>query len=90
MEVDREDELQQDVEAGRKAKIALEVLREFLTERRNHMVRLIEDGTYSYGKDSEVLRDALAEMRIMRSFMNEAEYYIQRGKFAEEEMSYGN
>lgn len=87
---DREAELRQEAEQGRRAKIALEVLEEFLTRRHDDIVCLLEDGSYSYTKNPEALRDALSEMRILRLIRDNAGYYIRRGKFAEEEMSNGD
>lgn len=87
---DREAELRQEAEQGRRAKIALEVLEEFLTRRHDDIVCLLEDGSYSYSKNTETLRDALSELRILRLIRDNAEYYIRRGKFAEEVMSNGD
>lgn len=85
-DMEMNEELREDIERGRKAQIALEVLKEYLTNRRNEIVRLLEDGTYSMSK-AETLSEVLAELRVIRAFWEDAEYNIQRGKYVEEELS---
>ena len=86
---DREAELRNDAELGRKARIGADVLREYLDKRRNDIVLLLENDFYFFAKDIEVLRDALAELRVMKSFREHCEYLKQQGEIAEEELRNG-
>lgn len=80
-------DLHEDAERGRKAQIAFDVLNEFLTERRNDIVIMLERGTYNTTSNADGLADVLAEMRVIAKFLMETRYKIQRGKYAEEELS---
>lgn len=85
---DREAELRLNAEAGRKARIAGEFLREYLDKRRENIVRAIEDGIYHTGETA--MTEALAELRVMRSFRVRRELLIQLGELAEEELRNGD
>ncbi len=65
------------------------MLSEYLDKRRKNIVLLLEDGMYSYAKDTEVLRDALAELRVMGDFRKHCDYLKQQGEIAEEELRNG-
>ena len=75
------EELRRDAELGRKARIAAEVLREFLDDKREDVVRMIEQDTYL---NVEIPR-ALSMLQIIA----EMNSYIQRGEIAEEELANG-
>ena len=89
MEMTDREELMQDAETGRRCKIAMEVLKGFLTERKNDIISILENERYTYECEENILRDSLAELRVMRGIQIAAEDYIQRGEIAEEELSHG-
>lgn len=80
---DDAEELRQAIEAGRKHKIAGEVLTEFLDNRREDIVRDLEAGTCM---SPEVVSSSLAELRVMKLFRSVASQKIQLGEIAEERM----
>lgn len=80
------EELRKDAELGRKARIAAEVLSEFLDERRENIIHTLEHGMYP----KEALSDALADLRVMEAFREHCEYLKQRGEIAEEELRNGD
>lgn len=82
---DRDPQLQYDIEKGRKAKIAGEFLRDFLNERREHLIHNLEMHSYA----DEDLRQFSTEFQLMRAFQDCAEGFIQRGERAER-LLYGN
>ena len=82
---DREAELRKDAEAGRKARIAAEVLREFLDDRREEIVREFEE---KYLDDGSIY-DNLADLRSIAKFRRKCEYLRQQGEIAEEALRNG-
>ena len=84
---DAEAELRKDAELGRKARIAAEVLSEFLDDRRESIIQCLENDIFT--TDNIELADQLAELRVMKSFRGHCEYLKQRGEIAEEELRNG-
>ena len=84
---DREAEFREDIERGRRAKIALEVLKEIFDEHRENIIQLFENEIYNT-TDYE-LHDLLAELRVMKRFRSNCNNMIQRGEIAEEALSNG-
>ena len=82
---DREAELRKDAESGRKARIAAEVLREFLDGRREEIVREFEE---KYLDDGSIY-DNLADLRSIGKFRRKCEYLKQQGEIAEEALRNG-
>ena len=82
---DREAELRKDAESGRKARIAAEVLREFLDGRREEIVREFEE---KYLDDGSIY-DNLADLRSIGKFRRKCEYLRQQGEIAEEALRNG-
>lgn len=76
-------ELLQAIEAGRKHKIAAEVMSEFLDTRREGIVRDFETGRIA----PENAAEAIAELRVMKEFRRLADNMIQLGELAEERMN---
>ena len=85
MEMTDREELQHDAETGRRYKIAMEVLREFMDDQREGLIKDMEDNDLS----DVQLRDAASKLRVMKVFRNESDMNIQRGEIAEEELSHG-
>lgn len=81
----REEELREAIEAGRRYKIAGEVWREFLTNRREEIIRDLEYGHYK-GMNEEMLNEELAELRILRKYQDVGNMMIDAGVLAEREM----
>ncbi len=79
----REAELRHDAEHGRKAKIALEELKEFMTARRETLLKRLEDEDYS----PEDVRNIIAELRVLKRFRNVKNADIYYGEEAEKELS---
>ena len=79
------EELRKDAEAGRKARIAAEVLREFLDGRREEIVREFEE---KYLDDGSIY-DNLADLRSIGKFRRKCEYLRQQGEIAEEALRNG-
>lgn len=73
-----EEELREAVEKGRKYKIAAEVWRNFLDERREEITKDFEDGHYD--------ESMVAELRVMKRFRNLCEAMITVGEIAEEDL----
>lgn len=82
-----EEELRQDAETGRRYRIAMEVWREFLDDRKAAIVELFENDIYST-EDYE-LYDLLAELRVMKRFRNVSHMNIGRGEIAEGKLGHG-
>lgn len=76
-------ELLQAIEAGRKHKIAAEVMSEFLDTRREEILRDFETGRIS----PENATEAIAELRVMKEFRRLTDNMIQLGELAEERMN---
>ena len=85
MEMTDREELMQDAETGRRYKIAMEVLREFMDDQRECLIKDMEDKDLS----DVQLRDAASKLRVMKEFRNVSDMNIQRGEIAEEELSHG-
>ena len=81
------EELRQDAELGRKARIAAEVLSEFLDDRRENIIQCLENDILT--TDNIELADKLAELRVMKSFRGHCEYLKQQGEIAEEALRNG-
>ncbi|MBQ3399579.1 MAG: hypothetical protein IJG51_11875 [Synergistaceae bacterium] len=85
MTEEREQELREDAETGRRYKIAMEVWRDFLDNRREELMRTLEE---KYCEDW-VLHDITNELRVMKLFRDVSYRNIQRGEIAEEELAHG-
>lgn len=83
MEMTREVELREDAERGRRYRIAGEVLNEFLEDRKQKLIRKMEE--YSYA--DEDLRQFSTEFQMIRAYRDCANQFIQRGEIAEKELS---
>ena len=82
----QEAELREAVEKGRRYKIAGEVLKEFLDDRREEIIRAFESGIY--GDD---ISEPLSELRIMKRFRSLCQTQIDIGELAEKELTeYGS
>lgn len=79
---DDEAELREAIEQGRRHKIAAEVLKEFLDNRKEEIMREFEEKYLSDG----TIYDKLAELRVMRKFMDMSAKMISIGEIAEERM----
>ena len=75
-------ELRNAIEQGRRNKIAGEVLNEFLTNRREDIIRDFETGAITGGN----ALDAITELRVMKRFKDIARKMVQLGEIAEERM----
>lgn len=82
---DAEAELRKDAEIGRKAKIAAEVLNDYVAVMREETVRKIST---EYLTD-ELLRFYGVHLQVLRSFSDRMNNYIQRGEIAEEALRNG-
>ena len=80
------EELMQDAATGRRYKIAMEVLSEFLDNLREKLVRKMESGSL----DPWEAQDIAVQIAIMKRFRDESYSKIQHGGIAEEELSYVN
>ena len=81
-----EDDLRHDAELGRKARIAAEVLSEYVTECRERAIRVIETEDFT----DEQLRHLAVTLQCLRGFSEKMNNYIQRGEIAEEELRNGD
>ena len=81
MEMTDKEELLHDAETGRRYKIAMEVWREFLDNRREEIVKEIESGEWD--------TDKLCELYVLKKFREISCMNIQRGEIAEEELAHG-
>ncbi len=77
------EELRKDAELGRKAKIAIDELKEFMTARRECLTQRLENEELS----SEAVREVIAELRVLKRFLNVKKADIYYGEIAEKEMS---
>ena len=77
-----EEELREAVEKGRRYKIAAEVWREFLNDRREEIIQNFEQG--NYGEDNDKFNETLAELRIIIKFRDMSTAMINVGEIAEE------
>ena len=80
---ERQEELRQEAEQGRRAKIAGEVLKEFLDERREKIIREFEEKYLDNGS----IYDNLADLRSIRKFREKCNALIQEGEIAEERLA---
>ena len=80
---DREAELRKDAEIGRKAKIAIDELKEFMTARRESLTQRLENEELS----SEAVMEVIAELRVLKRLLNVKKADIYYGEIAEKEMS---
>lgn len=71
------------IERGRRYRIAGEVLNEFLEDRKQKLIRKMEE--YSYA--DEDLRQFSTEFQMIRAYRDCANQFIQRGEIAEKELS---
>lgn len=72
------------VERGRRYKIAAEVWRKFLNDRREEIIQNFEVG--NYGADNDKFNETLAELRIIRQFRDLSTAMINLGEIAEEDL----
>ena len=72
------------VERGRRYKIAAEVWREFLNDRREEIISNFEVG--NYGEDNDKFNETLAELRIIKKFRDMSTAMINLGEIAEEDL----
>lgn len=79
---DDEAELREAIEQGRRHKIAAEVLKEFLDNRKEEIMREFEEKYLSDG----TIYDKLAELRVMRKLMDMSAKMISIGEIAAERM----
>ncbi len=78
--------LREAVEQGRRYKVAGEVLKEFLDDRRDEIIRGFENGEYP-----EDINEPLSELRIMSRFRQLCQTQIDIGDLAEKELAkYGS
>ena len=78
--------LREAVERGRRFKIAGEVLKEFLDDRREEIISGFENGNYP-----EDISEPLSELRVMNRFRQLSQTQIDIGELAEKElMNYGS
>ncbi len=80
---EEESEIREAIEAGRRYKIAAEVWREFLANRREEIVRLFEADTVM----SADIEASLAELRVMKKFRDMSWKMIDLGDLAERRLS---
>ena len=78
----QEAELREAVEKGRRYKIAGEVLKEFLDDRREEIIRAFENGIYAGD-----IKEPLSELRIMKRFRSLCQTQIDIGELAEKELT---
>ena len=76
-------ELQKTADYGRKAKTAIEFIKEFVLSERAQIIIKLE--TQVFENNEEILTQILY-LRMLRKFENEAEKYIAMGEIAEKEM----
>ncbi len=81
-EMEREMELREDVERGRRYKIAAEVFAEFLSNRKDEIIRDFE----AYGLNVIDKDGAITEIRVMRRFRDVCAKMISLGEIAESEL----
>ena len=72
------------VERGRRYKIAAEVWREFLNDRREEIISNFEIG--NYGVNNDKFNETLAELRIIKKFRDMSTAMINLGEIAEEDL----
>ena len=85
MEYDEhEAELREAIETGRRYKIAGEVLKKFLDERREEIILNFEENMFISNND---ICDMLSELRVMKKFRNLCNTQIDIGELAEKELS---
>ena len=77
-------ELMQQAEYGRKAKIAKEFFEDFLLAHRVRIITTFENEEFISDDKTRMLK---AELRLLRLFDNSVERYIEEGKIAEKELS---
>ena len=77
------EELRKDAEQGRRAKIAIDELKEFMTARRESLTKRLENEELS----SEAVREVIAELRVLKRFLNVKKTDVYYGEIAEKEMS---
>lgn len=80
--IEREMELREDIEIGRRNKIALEVMKEFLDNHRETIIREFEGDSL----DDLQVKEKLAELRVMRRFRDVCAKMISFGEIAESEI----
>lgn len=78
-------ELRQAVEEGRRYKVAGEVLKGFLEDRRVEIINELEK--LNYGRDIDLMRDYVSELKVMRKFRDICRMQIDLGELAEKELS---
>lgn len=81
--LEREERLREAIEDGRRYKIAAEVFAEFLSNRRDEIIREFE----AYGTNASDKDGAITELRVMGRFRNRCETMIHLGEIAEGELA---
>ncbi len=80
-----ETELRKDAEQGRRARIAIDELKKFMTARREALTQRMENEEIS----PEEVRQVIAELRVLKRFQNIKKADIFYGEKAEEELRNG-
>lgn len=80
--LEREAELHEAIEQGRRYRIAAEVFAEFLSNRKEEIIREFE----AYGVNVSDKDGALIELRVMRRYRDVCARMIDMGKQAEMEL----
>lgn len=82
-------ELQQQAEQGRKAKIAKEFIQGFVTNQRVQIINALETETFDTLEQRAI--SYIKGLRVLRNFELLAERYIDEGNIAQEELNqHGN
>ncbi len=82
-------ELQQQAEQGRKAKIAKEFMQGFVTNQRVQIINALETETFDTLEQRAI--SYIKGLRVLRNFELLAERYIDEGNIAQEELNqHGN
>lgn len=83
MEYRDQQELQEQAEYGRKAKIAIEILNDFLKNSRSIVLQSLEGGNDL----SEEVLNKVMYLRILKKFEHSIQTAIQIGELAEQELN---
>lgn len=78
------EELRERIEYGRKAKIAREILGDFLLVQRANTINQLETGSFPTANELEV---SVMYLRLLKQFELTVKTYIDTGEIAEKEMN---
>lgn len=81
--MEEQEELRQQSEYGRKAKIAQEVTKDFITQQRVQIINALETAAW----EQETFLNYVRSLRLLRMFEQMIERYIDEGNIADEELS---